>query len=47
MPTIASVSDDVSKNKASIVKAALLSAVLAVTGVKFIKWAKNEIEGEN
>ena len=46
MPTVASIKDEISNSKVGIVKAALLSVGLAVTGVKFIKWAKKELEGE-
>ena len=46
MPSVSSISDDVSKNKTSIAKAAVLGSLLAITGVKFFKWAKKEIKGE-
>ena len=44
MPTIASIKDEVSTNKLGLLKAGLISLGLAVTGIKFIKWAKKEIE---
>ena len=46
MPTVASIKEDISNNKKDIIKGALLSVALAVSGVKFIKWAKKEIEGD-
>ena len=46
MPTVASIKDDISKNKKDIIKGVALGVLGAFGVVKFAKWTKKEMFGE-
>ena len=46
MPTVSSIKDEVSKNKVDIAKGVLLGIIGAFGVVKFAKWTKKEMFGE-